>query len=587
MKKKYFVFSILILFTTLFFACKQETIDEDITPPAVVTEVKVEAKEGKIILTWIDPSDEDFYAAKVSLGIEADENVAYKPGVLISKDTQKYEVSDLEEEKTYLFKISTIDNNLNESEAVFSEKVVYKAKTQEVTKYTCPECKKEYDTAEEAANCCKNKREKKSETISAGTFKIFYFQQSIESIFNYSIVEDEVKTFNSDFKIKDISKDFTGFYLNSYSCDSDKLYLFYNRKQVSYTFDLENTGTFADGTNKKVITGLYGYTVNNPVKPTSNTATFRRWSDADGNAVPEIYGLDNLTFNAIWSGLEEDFVLISSDRVTTNIFVAGSSFIFASPDFPVNVDSFYMAKNELTYSDWKIVYDWAIANGYTFANAGQEGRGEDTDHPLTGNGPVTCINWRDAMVWCNAASEKEGLKPVYYFEGTTDFNQSLAILRVSEGDISHTDLDGVWHERFSAADKAIVNPNANGYRLPTELEWEFAARGGDSKAEAWLYKFAGSDDINDVAWFVGNSGLWTHDVKTQTPNTAGLYDMSGNVWEWCWTPELVAGSTERYLRGGCWEDPYDYCAITSRSALRNCNQGIDIGFRLARSVVEE
>jgi len=138
-----------------------------------------------------------------------------------------------------------------------------------------------------------------------------------------------------------------------------------------------------------------------------------------------------------------------------------------------------------------------------------------------------------------------------------------------------------------------LDSTASGYRLPTEAQWEYAAKAGTE------LKYAGSDILDAVAWHSGNAGNKTHPVGEKTANAWGLHDMSGNVWEWCadqWNAEAyksrsgtvtdpavyAAGPSPRVLRGGCWWDVAGYCRVASRVWNDADDRRYDLGVRLLR-----
>ena len=241
-----------------------------------------------------------------------------------------------------------------------------------------------------------------------------------------------------------------------------------------------------------------------------------------------------------------------------------SAFTKASDENPIDLMAFYIAQTETTYANWYEVYTWAIGNGYTFANPGREGsNGTDGAEPTGSLQPVTSISWRDAIVWCNAASEKDGLTPVYKYNG--------AILKESD---NVKDGEG-------KAENAIIDDTANGYRLPTEAEWEFTARGGDPFSENWAKLYGTSDKAFSVAWCSENSSAETHDVKTKEENAFGLYDMNGNVWEWCYNP-WSNSPMRRTMRGGSYRKPAENVSSVSRDYAPVSRKYDDVGFRVVK-----
>ncbi len=209
-----------------------------------------------------------------------------------------------------------------------------------------------------------------------------------------------------------------------------------------------------------------------------------------------------------------------------------------------HVDSVYLGKYEVLLGEWQSVSTWAIANSYEIGAAG----GGGNTYPVRG------VAWLDAVKWCNARSEKEGLIPVY----TTDGG---AVIRSSGG-------------------LPFVNASANGYRLPNEIEWEWAAQGGQQGVNGCC-AYSGSNDLNTVAWYRGNAES-QQPVGTKAGNGFGLHDMSGNVWEWCYGTWNGGGGDHVYRGGSSQSDSEECKAAVRDSFIRNSTyRGIgNFGFRL-------
>jgi len=303
------------------------------------------------------------------------------------------------------------------------------------------------------------------------------------------------------------------------------------------------------------------------VKITTSPVTAEVFTDASGN-----YSLVDLAAGSYTIAAEKSGYYARTQQVTVNdgeitvnnvtlilesetlegmVFVKGGTFEMGStsgvsneqPVHSVAISSFYIGKYEVTQSEYEAV----------MGNNPSSFSGE--------NNPVENVSWYDAIEYCNKLSENQGFTKFYTINGTN----------------------------------VTMNWRANGFRLPTEAEWEYASRGGMHSAQ---YTYSGSNNIDDVALYFSNSGSKTHEVGTKQPNELGIYDMSGNVWEWCndWysstyyssspsvDPQGPGSGTYKVNRGGSWYDDASDCRSAYRSFFNPTASFSNFGFRIAQDL---
>ena len=591
---------------------KTEYVDKkaDEIAPAKVTNLAAQEKDSRVLLTWTDAADEDVYGYEITYSGTNPINRVVLPAldsktIMVGKGAGSCYVSGLENGTEYTFTVKTVDTSGNKSEGVTVKatpvagetlKLELTAAVPQENGYTGNKSNTKVTVTANITTASSVKKvvwkkdgsliaktlladEEAKEAIvtednAVWTFDITAEDESANGRYTVAAIDEagreeaeQITIDNFDFTAPGKVKVTSAVYSSDLSviiinwtepsdADYDHADITFTSNDGTANSEPSEAETVKKGTTVKTFSSIDG-------TKAYYTYTFVTYDEL-GNKGAEY--TCKVTVNKSVSNVPEGFVevtgtIINGDETwtpTSSVFVSGRQ---------LTIPDLIVCDHEVTRGEYKEVVGSDPSKAFAYDKDGNKLTGDDVL-----NNPVNYVNWYDALVYCNKLSIKESLTPCYTISGSKD-PDSWGTVPASS--------NSTWNA-------AVCDFEADGYRLPTEAEWEWLARGGEN------YTYAGSNTVGDVAWYTSNtSDTGTREVKTKQANGYGLYDMSGNVWEWCWdwygsvsSSTAAAGASSgshRVPRGGSWCHHDSDCQVSDRSYNNPYYRSGSYGFRVVRS----
>ena len=608
----------------------------DETAPANVTNLAAVAKDARVLLTWTDAADTDVYGYEVTYsGTNAINRVVFpaldSKSMMAPKGAGGCYVSGLTNGTEYTFTVKTVDTSGNKSAGVsatstpvapaagealqiaLSASVPNTNKLGEAYTGTKSNTKVTVTASITSASSVKKVVWKKNGSLIAKTlladseasaatvtsdnavwtFDITATDETANGTYTVAAIDnagreeaEQITIDQFDFTPPSKVTGVSGNYQNSQITLSwiDPADADYDHVAITYTY---NDGTsdsqpsqavnVAKDTLTKTFENILGtakyYTFSLiSVDSLGNTSTVKSWKVSVTEQV---------------NNCPEGFVEVSGASVEGDV---SGSYVFIT-NRTVTIGNLYVSAAEVTQKEYE-----------TYCKYGSSI--PDTSYGKGDNYPAYYVSWYDAIVYCNlrTIAELSENDCVYSINGEKDPRKWEGVVGNAETKFcGPRDETSSWD--FNGTDDTdggiICDITKEGYRLPTEVEWEYIARGGNNGIPETQTTYSGSNTIDDVAWYRGNSGNKTHEVKTDkventdSANALGIYDMSGNVWEWCWdwynsidssTPDLGSASgSNRVGRGGSWCNSADDCTVSIQNYFYPSYRIYALGFRVVRT----